>query len=36
MDEVTDLSLIVFVEEHEWYWNYEYPYFTDNAYEKLE
>ena len=30
MDEVTDPSLTVFVEGHQWYWSYEYPDFLDD------
>ena len=36
MDEVTDPSLTVFVEGHQWYWSYQYPYFLNNDDEELE
>ena len=34
IDEVTDPSLTVFVEGHQWYLSYQYPYFTND--EELE
>ena len=36
MDEVTDPSLTVFVEGHQWYWSYQYPDFLNNDDEELE
>jgi len=36
MDKVTDPSLTVFVEGHQWYWSYEYPDFLSNDDEELE
>ena len=36
MDEVTDPSLTVFVEGHQWYWSYQYPDFLGNYDEELE
>lgn len=36
MDEVTDPSLTVFVEGHQWYWSYQYPDFLGNDDEELE
>jgi heme/copper-type cytochrome/quinol oxidase subunit 2 len=36
MDEVTDPSLTVFVEGHQWYWSYQYPDFLSNDDEALE
>jgi heme/copper-type cytochrome/quinol oxidase subunit 2 len=36
MDEVTDPSLTVFVEGHQWYWSYQYPGFLNNEDEDLE
>jgi len=36
MDEVTDPSLTVFVEGHQWYWSYQYPDFLSNDDEELE
>ena len=36
MDEVTDPSLTVFVEGHQWYWSYQYPDFLGNDNEELE
>ena len=36
MDEVTDPSLTVFVEGHQWYWSYQYPDFTNDDDEELE
>ena len=35
MDEITDPSLTVSVEGHQWYWSYEYPDFISD-YEELE
>jgi len=36
MDEVTDPSLTVFVEGHQWYWSYQYPDFLNEEDEELE
>ena len=36
MDEVTDPSLTLFVEGHQWYWSYQYPDFTNDDDEELE
>lgn len=36
MDEVTDPSLTVFVEGHQWYWSYQYPDFLNEDGEELE
>jgi len=36
MDEVTDPSLTVFVEGHQWYWSDQYPDFLNNDNEELE
>ena len=36
MDEVTDPSLTVFVEGHQWYWSYQYPDFLNDDNEELE
>ena len=36
MDEVTDSSLTVFVEGHQWYLNYQYPDFLNDDGEELE
>ena len=36
MDEVTDPSLTVFVEGHQWYWSYQYPDFLNEDDEELE
>ena len=36
MDEVTDPSLTVFVEGHQWYWSYQYPDFLNNDDEEVE
>ena len=36
MDEVTDPSLTVFVEGHQWYWSYQYPDFISDDNEELE
>ena len=36
MDEVTDPSLTVFVEGHQWYWSYQYPDFLSDDDEELE
>ncbi len=36
MDEVTDPSLTVFVEGHQWYWSYQYPDFLSSDNEELE
>ena len=36
MDEVTDPSLTVFVEGHQWYWSYQYPDFLNEEEEELE
>ena len=36
MDEVTDPSLTVFVEGHQWYWSYQYPDFINDDNEELE
>lgn len=36
MDEVTDPSLTVFAEGHQWYWSYEYPDFLSDDNEELE
>jgi len=36
MDEVTDPSLTVFVEGHQWYWSYQYPDFISDDDEELE
>ena len=36
MDEVTDPSLTVFVEGHQWYWSYQCPDFLGNHDEELE
>ena len=36
MDEVTDPSLTLFVNGHQWYWSYEYPAFLSDENENLE
>ena len=36
MDEVTDPSLTLFVEGHQWYWSYQYPDFIGDDNEELE
>ena len=36
MDEVTDPSLTIFVEGHQWYWSYQYPDFLSEDGEELE
>lgn len=36
MDEVTDPSLTIFAEGHQWYWSYQYPDFLNNDDEELE
>ena len=36
MDEVTDPSLTVFVEGHQWYWSYEYSDFINEDGESIE
>jgi len=36
MDEVTDPSITVLVEGHQWYWSYQYPDFLNNDDEQLE
>ena len=36
MDEVTDPSLTVFTEGHQWYWSYQYPDFLSDDNEELE
>ena len=36
MDEVTDPSLSVSVEGHQWYWSYQYPDFIDLADDPIE
>jgi cytochrome c oxidase subunit II len=36
MDEVTDPSLTIFVEGHQWYWSYQYPDFISEDGEELE
>lgn len=36
MDKVTDPSLTVFVERHQWYWSYQYPDFLNEEDEELE
>lgn len=36
MDEVTDPSMTVSVEGHQWYWSYEYPDFLSDDNEELE
>ena len=36
MDEVTDPSLTIFAEGHQWYWSYEYPDFLSDDNEELE
>ena len=36
MDEVTDPSLSVLVEGHQWYWSYQYPDFLDEDEEFIE
>jgi len=36
IDEVTDPSLTVFVEGHQWYWSYQYPDFLNEDDEELE
>lgn len=36
MDEVTDASLSVLVEGHQWYWSYQYPDFLNNDDEFIE
>lgn len=36
MDEVTDPSLTVFVEGHQWYWSYQYPDFLNEDDGELE
>jgi cytochrome c oxidase subunit II len=36
MDEVTDPSLSVLVEGHQWYWSYQYPDFLDTDEEFIE
>jgi heme/copper-type cytochrome/quinol oxidase subunit 2 len=36
MDEVTDTSLSVLAEDHQWYWSYEYPEFLNGAGDFVE
>jgi heme/copper-type cytochrome/quinol oxidase subunit 2 len=36
MDEVTDASLTLFAEAHQWYWSYQYPDFLGDDNEELE
>ena len=36
MDEVTDPSLTMVAEGHQWYWSYQYPDFLNNDDEELE
>ena len=36
MDEVTDPSLTLFVEGHQWYWSYQYPDFINDDEEEIE
>jgi cytochrome c oxidase subunit 1 len=36
MDEVTDPSMTVLVEGHQWYWSYQYPDFLNNDNEFIE
>ena len=36
MDEVTDPSLTILAEGHQWYWSYQYPDFLNNEDEFLE
>lgn len=36
MDEVTDPSLSILAEGHQWYWSYQYPDFLDNDEEFIE
>ena len=36
MDEVTDASMSVLVEGHQWYWSYQYPDFLNNDSEFIE
>ena len=36
MDEVTDPSLTIFAEGHQWYWSYQYPDFLNSDDEELE
>ena len=36
IDEVTDPSLTVFVEGHQWYWSYQYPDFLNEDDGELE
>ena len=36
MDEVSDPSLTVFVEGHQWYWSYQYPDFLNEDFQELE
>ena len=36
MDEVSDPSMSVLAEEHQWYWSYQYPDFLDSTDELIE
>jgi heme/copper-type cytochrome/quinol oxidase subunit 2 len=36
MDEVSDPSMSVLAEGHQWYWSYEYPDFLDSSEEFIE
>ena len=36
MDEVTDPSITLFVEGHQWYWSYQYPDFVNDDDEEFE
>lgn len=36
MDEVTDPTLTLFAEGHQWYWSYQYPDFLNEDEEELE
>ena len=36
MDEVTDPSMLILAEGHQWYWSYEYPDFLNSDYDIIE
>ncbi len=36
MDEVIDPSLVIYGEGHQWYWNYQYPDFTNTEQDTIE
>lgn len=36
MDEVSDPSMSVLAEGHQWYWSYQYPDFLDSSAEFIE